>query len=88
MQLPRGGRSGRGGISLKPHPAENPNEPAATGISIAIQDRIRDLEQSLREERRACEDAEARYQELQRRYSELEQKLDTVTESDRGKVES
>lgn len=53
---------------------ENPNEPPASRISIALQDRIRDLEQSLREERRAFEDLEARYQELQQRYGELEQK--------------
>jgi hypothetical protein len=53
--------------------AENPNEPAASGISIDLQDRIRDLEQALREERRAFEDLESRYQELQQRCNELEQ---------------
>jgi hypothetical protein len=53
--------------------AENPNEPAASGISIDLQDRIRDLEQSLREERRAFEDLESRYQGLQQRCNELEQ---------------
>jgi hypothetical protein len=51
---------------------ENPNEPAASGISIALQDRIRDLEQSLREERRAFDDLESRYQELQQRFNQLE----------------
>lgn len=51
----------------------NPNEPAASGISIDLQDRIRDLEQCLREERRAFDESEARYQELLQRYNELEQ---------------
>ncbi len=53
---------------------ENPNEPAASRISIDLQDRIRDLEQSLREERRAFDDLESRYQELQQRYNALESK--------------
>jgi hypothetical protein len=52
-----------------------PNEPAASGISIDLQDRIRDLEQSLREERRAFEESEDRLLQLQQRYNELEQKL-------------
>lgn len=39
-------------------------QPAASGMSIDLQDRIRDLEQNLREERRA-------YQELERKYQEL-----------------
>jgi hypothetical protein len=58
-----------------------PSEPAASGISIDLQDRIRDLEQSLTEERRALEDSEDRYRELQRRYDELEQKLDSLGSS-------
>src|SRR2546423_2546080 len=37
------------------------SQPAPSGISIDLQDRIRDLEQSLREERRALEEAEERY---------------------------
>ena len=45
--------------------------PAASGISIDLQDRIRDLEQSLREERRALEEAEERYRDLERRHNEL-----------------
>jgi hypothetical protein len=45
--------------------------PAASGISIDLQDRIRDLEQSLLEERRALEEAEERYRELERRHNEL-----------------
>jgi|SRR5438132_7187754 len=47
------------------------NEPATTGISIDVRDRIRDLQQSLREERRALEDAEQRYAELERKYLQL-----------------
>lgn len=58
-----------------------PNEPAASGISIDLQDRIRDLEQSLLEERRAFEESEDRYRELQRRYDELEQKLTSLGSS-------
>jgi hypothetical protein len=47
------------------------HEPPATGISINVGDRIRDLEQTLREERRALEEAEKRYAELERKYQEL-----------------
>ena len=54
------------------------NEPAASGISIDLQDRIRDLEQSLREERRAFDDLEDRFLELQRHAQALEQKLDSL----------
>jgi hypothetical protein len=47
------------------------HEPPATGISINVRHRIRDLEQTLREERRALEEAEQRYTELERKYQEL-----------------
>jgi hypothetical protein len=47
------------------------NQPAASGISIDLQDRIRELEQSLREERRAVEESETRYRELERKYNGL-----------------
>jgi hypothetical protein len=53
-------------------------EPAATGISIDLHDRIRDLAQSLLEERRAYEELEAHYHELQRRYDELDKKLSSL----------
>ncbi len=51
------------------------NEPAATGISIRLQERIRDLEQALREERRSLMEAEQRYQELEQKYLELAQQV-------------
>ncbi len=54
---------------------ESPNEPPPSRIAIEMQDRIRDLEQSLREERRAFEESESRYRDLLQRYSELEQRL-------------
>jgi hypothetical protein len=62
----------------EPGESEPLTEPAPSGISIDLQDRIRDLEQALREERRASEETEERYQELQRRYDELEQKLSSL----------
>jgi hypothetical protein len=45
--------------------------PAATGMSIKFEERIRDLERCLGEERRALHEAEARYRELEQRYQEL-----------------
>ncbi len=55
----------------------DPNDagPAAAGMSINIEDRIRDLEQSLREERRALLEAEERYRALELKYQELAQRL-------------
>jgi hypothetical protein len=47
------------------------DEPAATGISIRLQERIHDLEQSLHEERLALQEAEQRCAELEHRYREL-----------------
>jgi hypothetical protein len=47
------------------------NEPVATGISVRLQERVRDLEQSLSEERRALMEAEQRCSELERKYQEL-----------------
>jgi hypothetical protein len=51
------------------------SEPAASGMSIDVQDRIRDLEQSLLEERRALREAEERYRALELKYQELSQRL-------------
>ncbi|HKS31462.1 MAG TPA: hypothetical protein VJR28_03560 [Chthoniobacterales bacterium] len=45
--------------------------PAAAGMSIEFEERIRDLERSLGEERRALQEAEARYWELDQRYQAL-----------------
>jgi hypothetical protein len=43
------------------------SEPASAGISIRLQERIRDLEETLREERRALANAEQRYAELEKK---------------------
>lgn len=53
----------------------SPVGPVAAGMSIDVQDRIRDLEQSLREERRALQEAEERYRALELKYQELTQRL-------------
>ena len=45
--------------------------PSPSGMSIAVPDRIRELEQALREERRALVLAEQRYRELELKYREL-----------------
>src|SRR5712692_658544 len=49
-------------------------EPAAAGIFMRFQERIRDLEQTLREECRALAEAEQRYTDLERKYQELLQR--------------
>ena len=59
-------------IAEEAAPLEDAAAPAATGMSIDIQDRIRDLEQSLLEERRALREAEERYRALELKYQELE----------------
>src|SRR5690348_8253817 len=54
-------------FASEPSPApevEAAAEPIPSGISMDLQDRIRDLEQTLREERRALEEVEQRYREL------------------------
>ena len=40
------------------------SEPASAGISFRLQERIRDLEQTLREERRAYAELEEKYNAL------------------------
>jgi hypothetical protein len=52
-------------------------EPVATGISIRLEQRIRDLEETLREERRALTEAEQRYAVLDRKYQQLAERLRT-----------
>lgn len=46
--------------------------PPARPMAINLRDRIKDLEQSLSEERRALEESEARYRELEARYHALQ----------------
>jgi hypothetical protein len=48
--------------------------PVTSGMSINVEDRIRDLKQGLREERRALHEAEERYRALELRYEELAQR--------------
>ncbi|PYI91366.1 MAG: hypothetical protein DME97_13830 [Verrucomicrobia bacterium] len=50
-------------------------EPAAAGMAIDVRDRIRDLEQSLLEERRALQEAEERYRVLELKYQALAQRV-------------
>lgn len=45
--------------------------PVAAGMSINLDDRIRDLEQALREERRALQESEERYRALEAKYRAL-----------------
>ncbi len=45
--------------------------PAPVGMSIAVEDRIRELERALREERRALAEAEERYRELEEKFRAL-----------------
>jgi hypothetical protein len=47
------------------------DSPAAAGMSIKFEERIRDLERCLGEERRALQEAEARYRGLEQRYQAL-----------------
>ncbi|MEN3370206.1 MAG: hypothetical protein V7609_2349 [Verrucomicrobiota bacterium] len=52
-------------------PEEIADEPLASGMAIDVQDRIRDLEQTLSEERRALRELEERYRALEAKYQEL-----------------
>jgi hypothetical protein len=45
--------------------------PASAGMAIALNERIRELEEALREERRALAESEARYRHLEQQYLEL-----------------
>jgi hypothetical protein len=49
----------------------DPVGPAVAKMSVHLQERIRDLEQTLQEERRALADSENRYVELERKYQDL-----------------
>src|SRR5205085_3301417 len=48
-------------IAVESEAADDSTGPVASGMSIKVEDRIRELEQSLREERRALHEAEERY---------------------------
>ena len=48
-----------------------PSGRAVAKMSIRLQERIRDLEQTLQEERRALAESQQRYDELERKYQDL-----------------
>jgi hypothetical protein len=49
----------------------DPVGPAVAKMSIRLQERIRDLEQTLQEERRALAESQQRYDELERKYQDI-----------------
>jgi hypothetical protein len=49
----------------------DPVGPAVAKMSVRLQERIRDLEQTLQEERRALAESEQRYAELERKYQDI-----------------
>jgi hypothetical protein len=49
----------------------DPVGPAVTKMSIRLQERIRDLEQTIQEGRRALAESQQRYNELERKYQDL-----------------
>jgi len=49
----------------------DPVGPGVAKMSIRLQERIRDIEQTLQEERRALAESQQRYNELERKYQEL-----------------
>ena len=49
----------------------DPMGPAVAKMSIRLQERIRDLEQTLQEERRALAETQQRYNNLERKYQDL-----------------
>jgi hypothetical protein len=51
--------------------ASSGHEPQVSGIEIEMQERIRDLEQTLAEERRAFNELEQHYRDLARKHNEL-----------------
>ena len=55
----------------------DPVGPAVAGMSIPLQEQIRDLEQNLEEERRALMEAERRYTELKEKYEAVIQRPET-----------
>ena len=55
----------------------DPVGPAVARMSIRLQEQIRDLEQSLEEERRALMESERRYAELKEKYEAVIQRVET-----------
>ena len=55
----------------------DPVGPAVARMSFRLQEQIRDLEQSLEDERRALIEAERRYAELKEKYDAVIQRLGT-----------
>jgi hypothetical protein len=55
-----------------PDPLDPTAAPVASGMAIDVHDRIRDLEQALREERRALQEAEERYRALELKFEALQ----------------
>ncbi|HEX8252843.1 MAG TPA: hypothetical protein VF846_06840 [Thermoanaerobaculia bacterium] len=51
--------------------AQTGTAPASAGMSIGVEDRIRELEQALREERRYVSELESRYRELETKHNAL-----------------
>src|SRR5262249_47809747 len=49
----------------------DPVGPTVTKMSVRLQERIRDLEQTIQEERRALAESQQRYNELERKYQDL-----------------
>jgi len=49
----------------------DPVAPTVSKVSIRLQEQIRDLEQTLQEERRALAESQQRYNELERKYQDL-----------------
>lgn len=62
-------------VDLAPADDAPTNAPEISGMSIAVRERIRDLEQTLAEERRALQETEQRYRELEEKFNELASQL-------------
>ena len=62
-------------VPIETETAADAGSPASSGMLINAEDRIRDLEQTLREERRALQEAEERYRALELEYEELAKRV-------------
>ncbi len=75
-QLRETGRVDAGGAQAEIQLGD-PVGPAVAGMSVPLQEQIRDLEQNLEEERRALVEAERRYAELKEKYEAAIQRVGT-----------